>query len=125
MDSIQSYLSEQQHQEQERIQKQIEEISDFLDSRRSIAEKEKQHIDSRLEELRGELDQLQSVKSKWQTQSRRERKLAIQQSIRDLVERRTELTQEMSGSLEDPFMEKIELERELDEIQSSNAYELL
>lgn len=125
MDSIQSYLSEQQHQEQERIQKQIEEISDFLDSRRSIAEKEKQHIDSRLEELRGELDQLQSVKSKWQTQSRREQALSIQQQIQGLVQRRTDLIAEFETGLDQVFLKQNELRRELRELQDSNPGELL
>lgn len=41
------------------------------------------------------------------------------------MERQTELKQETIGSLEDLFMEKIELERELEEIRSSNTYDLI
>ncbi len=94
-------------------------------SRRFRAEKERIHIDSRLQELRGELDQLQSVKSKWQTQSRRELALSIQQQIQELVQRRTDLIAELETGLDQVFLKQNELRRELRELQDSNPGKLL
>jgi len=124
-DDIQQYLEQENRDEAQRIQNEIQKIDRFMERQRRAAQIEEERIDRELQELRNQLGKLEGVKSKWQTPSRRERKLAIQQSIRDLVERRTELTQEMEGSLEDLFIEKIELERELDEVRGSNAYNLL
>lgn len=118
---IQQYLSREQQKEQQRIEQQIQKIDRFLSRQRQVAEQEREKIDQQISKLQQDLAAVEGVDPRWQPQSRRDRKLAIRQQMQELVKRRTEIVQELEGSLENAFLKKTELEREWQELRDTDT----
>lgn len=125
LEDLGEILEQQQYREQRRLQSQIRKLDRELQKQERAAQREKARLDREISQLRNRLAGLDDVHPMWQPQSRRDRKLAIQQNLQRLIERRTELEQETLSSRFNAFMEKIELERELQELKDSSVQELL